>query len=166
MRELRAELPEGVDRRVGEALWRLEDARKRTLAVVAGLTDEQVDGAPVSGRNTIGSLLYHVAAIELDWLYADMLEEPFPDDTGEWFPLDVRDDAGDLVAVHEPLTRHLDRLAWVRARLVDRVSSFTAEQLDEEHENDGARSTPAWVLHHLAQHEAEHRGQIELLRDR
>jgi uncharacterized damage-inducible protein DinB len=26
--------------------------------------------------------------------------------------------------------------------------------------------TPAWVLHHLLQHEAEHRAQIAAIRDR
>lgn len=166
MRELRVHLPDGVDQRVGEALWRLEDARKRTLAVIAGLSEERVNDPPAIGRNTIGSLLYHVAAIELDWLYADILQEPFPEGVEEWFPVDVRNQAGELSNVSEPLARHAERMAWVRAQLVARISILPPEAMDEEHENDGTRSTPAWVLHHLAQHEAEHRGHIEMLRDR
>lgn len=166
MHELRARLPEGVDRRVGALLWRLEDERERTFLVLEGLSDERVNEPPAIGRNTIGSLLYHVAAIELDWLYADILQEPFPEGVADWFPVDVRDQAGDLSSVHEPLARLTERMTSVRAQLVARVSMLTSEALDEEHENDGAWTTPALVLHHLAQHEAEHRGHIELLRDR
>ena len=166
VREHRVDLPGGVDRRVGEALWRLDDARKRTLDVLGGVSDERLNEPATIGRNTIGSLLYHVAAIELDWLYADILQEPFPEGVEEWFPVDVRDQAGNLSSVREPLARHSERMGWVRAQVVARVRLLTPQALDEMHENDGARTTPAWVLHHLTQHEAEHRGQIELLRDR
>ena len=51
----------------------------------------------------------------------------------------------------------------MRGLLTTRVAALDPEVLDELHENDGARTTPAWALHHLTQHEAEHRGQIELL---
>lgn len=163
MRELQVHLPAGVDARIAEALWRLDDARQRTLARIEGVSDDQVDASPAIGRNTIGTLLYHVAAIELDWLYADILQEPFPDGCDDWFPVDVRTEAGDLSTVREPLARHLDRLKWVRTLLTTRIAALDPAVLDELHENGGARTTPAWVLHHLAQHEAEHRGQIELL---
>jgi uncharacterized damage-inducible protein DinB len=163
VRELRVDLPIGVDARVGEALWRLADARRRTLDLIRHLGDADVDAPPAIGRNTIGTLLYHVAAIELDWLYADILEAPFPDGSEGWFPVDVRTGDGDLSMVRDPLAKHLERLEWVRALLVAQLSPLAAAALDDVHENDGARTTPAWVLHHLAQHEAEHRGQIELL---
>jgi uncharacterized damage-inducible protein DinB len=165
VRELRVHLPDGVDPRVGEALWRLGDARQRTLDLLRRVTDEHLDAPPAAGRNTIGTLLYHLAAIELDWLYADILQEEFPKGADDWFPVDVRSDAGDLSDVRESLAKHLDRLAWVRSLLVTRVGALDPAALDELHENEGTQTTPAWVLHHLAQHEAEHRGQIELLLD-
>jgi uncharacterized damage-inducible protein DinB len=163
VRELRVDLPDGVDERVGEALWRLADARRRTLDLIRHLGDDDVDATPAIGRNTIGTLLYHVAAIELDWLYTDILQTPFPEGSDDWFPVDVRTGDGDLSTMREPLAKHLERLQWVRGRLVAELTPMTAAALDDVHENDGARTTPAWVLHHLAQHEAEHRGQIELL---
>lgn len=163
MREFRVHVLDGVDVRVGEAIWRLDDARQRTRQLLKGVSDDQVGASPAIGRNTIGTLLYHVAAIELDWLYADILQEPFPEGSDEWFPVDVRTEDGDLSTVQEPLAHHLERLAWVRTLLVTRLAALDPSALDELHENDGTHTTPAWVLHHLAQHEAEHRGQIELL---
>lgn len=114
------------------------------------------------GSNTIAALLYHVAAIELDWLCADILHEDFPPDAEAWFPADVRDDSGRLsTPAAEPLDRHIDRLAWVRRRLEDRFAAFDGAAFDKVQENDGVRSSPTWVLHHLAHHEAELRAQIQ-----
>ncbi|HVE95206.1 MAG TPA: DinB family protein, partial [Acidimicrobiales bacterium] len=104
-------IPDGLDARVGEALWRLRDTRQRTLDALRAVEPDWVERAPVVGENTIGTLLYHVALIELDWLYADLLHEPFPDDTPAWFPNDVRDAGGQLHPIAaEPLDRHLGRL--------------------------------------------------------
>jgi uncharacterized damage-inducible protein DinB len=130
--------------------------------VVGGVKVDWVDRPPAVGTNTIGTLLYHVAAIELDWLFADILHEEFPSDAEEWFPSDVRDDGGRLsVPPQESLARHLERLVWVRAHLDERVAGLNPSNLDRLRENDGTRSSPAWVVHHLTQHEAEHRGQIQ-----
>jgi hypothetical protein len=94
-------------------------------------------------------------------------QEPYPADIAPLFPTGTRDADGRLSAVlAKPLDAHLERLARVRDRLlaVFRVMS--------EGEFRRARSlpqydvTPEWVLHHLIQHEAEHRGHIGLLRVR
>jgi hypothetical protein len=49
---------EGYAPDVGAALWRLEDARARTLRVLDGLPAGAVDHQ--TGGNTIGTILYHV----------------------------------------------------------------------------------------------------------
>lgn len=157
-------LPDTVDARVGEALWRLHDTRQRTLEVLRTVEPGWMERMPVVGENTIGTLLYHVALIELDWLFADLLHEPFPSDAEAWFPTDVRDAAGLLRAISpEPLERHLERLAWVRSHLDQQVSQLDSADLDRVQEKKGVQSSGAWVLHHLAQHEAEHRGQIQAI---
>lgn len=79
----------GYDPSVGAALWRLEDARERTSAIVATLAPELVD-APVDG-NSIGTVLYHIALIETDWLYTDILGTDAPESLLRLFPHDHRD---------------------------------------------------------------------------
>jgi hypothetical protein len=143
VREFRIHLAEGLDPRLAEALWRLDDARRRTLDLLRDVDDQQVNAPPLLGRNTIGTLLYHVAAIELDWLYADILEEPFPKGADAWFPVDVRTAAGDLSRVREPLATHLERMTWVRALLETRVAALDPMVLDELHENQAISTTPA-----------------------
>ena len=154
--------PDGYAPAVGALVAMMEDCRDRTLRLVAELDAGMVDAPTPWHGNTAGSLLYHVAAIELDWLYSEIMAKDFPEEAWEWFPHDVREEGGRLTPVlGEPLDRHLDRLAWVRDRLRDEVRSLGDDDLHAIRETGGGRTvTPEWVFHHLLQHEAEHRGQL------
>jgi DinB superfamily len=86
----------GATPEVGRALWSLEDARRRTNVVLKNIDPASVDWQPDWALHSIGTLLYHIGAIELDWLYSDVLEQPFPAEIEALFPHDVRDDGGKL----------------------------------------------------------------------
>lgn len=153
-----AELP-GYPAEIGAALWRLQDARSRTLRLLAGVPAESVDRE--TRGNTIGAILYHLALIEADWLYTEILEAPVPDELAALFPADARDPAGILATVAgQTLDQHLDRLRTVRAALLDQLRGLTAADFHRPRRLPAYDVTPAWVLHHLAQHEAEHRGEL------
>jgi uncharacterized damage-inducible protein DinB len=156
------ERPEGYVPAAGLFLGMMEDCRERTLRLIDELHPARVDDPTPWHGNTAGSLLYHVAAIELDWLYAEIMAKDFPGETEEWFPHEVREEDGRLTPVlGEPLERHLDRLAWVRDRVREELRSLADEDLHAVRATDGGRTvTPEWVFHHLMQHEAEHRGQL------
>lgn len=150
----------GYPNPIGRDLARLEDARHRTLKAVQGLTQTQLDVEP-GGGNTVGTLLYHLAAIEADWLYVEVLEEGFPDDIVARFPVDVRDADGRLSPVSGvTLKTHTERLAFVRRRLLERFTGITEGDYRRARSLPDYDVTPEWVLHHLAQHEALHRGQM------
>lgn len=149
----------GYTPEVGAALWRLEDARHRTLRLLENMPDEYVDRDV--GGNSIGTILYHMALIETDWLYAEVLEEPYPEELMALLPADVRDTDGILTLVREEtLPQHLARLGTVRATLLERFHGVTAEEFHRPREFPQYTVSPAWVLHHLSQHEAEHRGEM------
>jgi uncharacterized damage-inducible protein DinB len=157
----------GYPEEVGTALWMLEDTRARTLAALDGIDPDHVDVLPPGGDNTIGALLYHVAAIELDWLCADVLIEDFPAWAYELFPDDVRTTIGHLAAAEGvPLADHLDRLARVRARLLEALRGLDLASYRRPARTGSGTVTPEWVLHHLRQHEGEHRGHLQEIRRR
>lgn len=160
MRELKIipELP-GYAPEVGAALWRLQDARNRTLELLKQMPPAYLDRE--TRGNTIGTILYHLALIETDWLFAEVLEEPYDAAIQALLPVDHRDGDGILSLVRdETLPQHLHRLNTVRETLFDRFRGMTAEEFHRPRELPAYSVTPAWVLHHLCQHEAEHRGEI------
>ncbi len=88
---------------VGRWIWALEDTRRRTLASLEGIALNALDlldwVSPVNG-NSIGLLLYHLASVEADWLYVEVLQQDFPADIQALLPFDMRDDQHRLTRVH------------------------------------------------------------------
>jgi uncharacterized damage-inducible protein DinB len=159
-RRLTLEFPDAKAPQVAPWLAALEDSRRRTLDALEGVAeDDLVRTGPQSG-NSIASLLYHIAAIEADWLFSEILEsaKPFP---AELFPFDVREEGGRLTPVTGmTLSEHLQRLASVRTLLLAELSGMEADELRRVRSLPDYDVAPDWVLHHLMQHEAEHRAQI------
>lgn len=153
---------------IARALWALEDTRRRTLEGVAGISQPAIDWAPPEGGNTIGSLLYHIPLIEADYLYVDVLGlDDYPAELATVFPWPDRDEGGLLTTVSGvDLAGHLRRMAWTRQWLLAAFAQMTPTAYRTPRSLPDYEITPEWTLHHLAQHEAEHRGQIGDLRKR
>jgi len=64
------------------------------------------------------------------------------------------------------LAEHLQRLAVVRGLLLDMFEAMDLAEFRRVRALPHYDVTPEWVLHHLMQHEAEHRSQIGSLRAR
>ncbi len=150
---------------IGRALWMLEDTRLRTLEALEGLDPQMIDWHPAPGINSIGALIYHVALIETSWLFEDVLQAEFPAEVLANFPYEDRDELGKLLqAAGMSLDDHLQRLRTVRAKTIAVFATMSREDFYRKRTLPLYEVTPEWVLHHLMQHEAEHRGQIEELR--
>ena len=66
-----------------------------------------------------------------------------------------------LTAVrHIPLSDHIQRLDDARTRLLDVYADMSLAEFRRVRHLSNYDVTPEWVLHHLIQHETEHRGQI------
>ena len=152
---------------IGRWLWALQDTRRRTMRELDGLSPAAIDWLPGDDESSIGTVLYHVAAIEADWLYVEVLEQPFPPEVAALFPYDIRDEHGHLTQVHGlNLEQHLRRLEIVRGLLLDVYQQMELPEFRRPRSLANYDVTPEWVLHHLMQHEAEHRSQIGALRAR
>ena len=150
---------------IAAALWAIEDARRRTLDALHDINPLVIDYKVSKLTNTIGTLLYHIAAIELDWLYSEVLELGVPKEMASRFQDDVRDANGRLIVVADkPLDEHLELLAVVRAELLGCFREMPLDDYRRPRSLEKYDVTPEWVLHHLMQHEAEHRGEVLTLR--
>ena len=152
---------------IGRALWRIEQARERLNELLDRVKPAMVDWEPGPHESTIGTVLYHIADIEADWLYAEVLEWPLPPELDALFTIPTRDADGRLTPVPGfALSALVERLESVRARLLEVYATMDLADFRRERALPPYDVTPEWVLHHLAQHEAEHRGQIGSILDR
>jgi uncharacterized damage-inducible protein DinB len=165
-RELLSLEPIADDPEVGRWLAAMEDCRRDTLAALVSVADDSMDVLPGDSDNSLGSLLYHVALVEADWLLADIFGEGDATEAEPaLLPFTDRDDGGHLTHVPgQLLDEHLERLAAVRVILLDRLRPMPSEDFHRVRGREHFDVTPAWVVHHLLQHEAEHRSEIVRLR--
>jgi len=152
---------------IGQWLWALQDSRQRTMEELDNVSPAMIDWLPPDNESSIGTVLYHMTDIEADWLYVEVLEQPLPSAVAALFPYATRDAQGRLTQV-QGISRadHLKRLETVRNLLLAVFQPMTLAEFRRVRSLPHYDVTPEWVLHHLIQHEAEHRSQIGALRIR
>lgn len=166
-REVLALEPIADDPEVGRWLAAMEDARRDTLRELETVSPEMLDWRPDAPLNSIGTLLYHIALVEASWLLEDIFEvDPGPEWLQALLPFEDRDGSGRLIQVDgEPLATRLERLGAVRRYLLERLRPMSNDDFHRIRHLERYDAAPDWVLHHLLQHEAEHRSHIAWLRD-
>jgi uncharacterized damage-inducible protein DinB len=155
----------GYPQAIGAGLWRLQDERERTLEALKDLPHTALDWQAAGLQNSIGTLLYHIAAIEIDWLYSEVLQADWTPEMEALYCYPVRNDEGRLYPVmNVRLKDHLARLEKTRQYLLDGFKEITLEDYRTPRNLPDYDVTPEWVIHHLIHHEAEHRGEILTIR--
>lgn len=155
-----SEVPE-----IGPWLWALQDARRRTLEDLEGLAPGVIGWTPSANDSSIASILYHIAYIEADWLYLEVLEKPIPEEVESHFGQGLRHEDGRLVQTREQTkAEHFERLEKIRALLLNVFQEMDLLDFRRPRSLPDYDVTPEWVLHHLLQHEAEHRSQMGAIR--
>lgn len=152
---------------IGPWLWALQDTRHRTMEELERVSPAMLDWRPPDNESSIGTILYHIADIEADWLYVEVLEQSLPPAVAALFPYATRDEQGRLTQVEGiSWDEHLERLKTVRGLLLDVFQQMDLSEFRRVRSFPHYDVTPEWVLHHLMQHEAEHRSQLGALRAR
>jgi len=146
----------------GLLLSQLEEGRARTLRVAGACPAQRLHQSSPAFPNSVAAHLAHLGAIELDWLYCDLLGQEIPQEALAGCPIaDVRDASGRLDAAEGASWEEL--LAWLEAcrqRLLDHCRTLQSSQLGTLVQGQEGSATPEWILAHLVQHEAEHRGVL------
>jgi uncharacterized damage-inducible protein DinB len=155
----------GGDPEVGRWLAGLEEVRRDTLKVLAEVPEDAVDRDPGDGGDSVGTVLYHVALVEADWVFTDVLDRE-ADIGRDLFPADDRTEDGHLSQIRgETLAQHLERLATTRSKIMAELRSMSVEDFHRVRARDDYDVSAAWVVFHLIDHEVEHRVRLSALRD-
>jgi hypothetical protein len=170
-REVLALQPIADDPEVGRWLAALEDGRRDTLRELEGLTPEMIDWYPSAPLNSVGSLLYHIGLVEASWVSEEILGDPEAAELAPLLPWPDREGPGQGGQRHlsridgQSLDEHLARLAAIRAYVLERLRPMSNDAFHAIRSFERYDAAPDWVIHHLLQHEAEHRSHIAWLRD-
>ena len=155
----------GLSPRIASYYAQLEDVRRETKRYVEGLSPPKLSWSPHSTVESIGTQLLHIAGVERSWIGEDIERRPMGEEWALAFPLRVN-----LPQVEgEPLEYFLEKLDAVREETRHTLSRLTDDDLAREIRTldsgpDADSYTIEWILYHLIEHEAHHRGQIALMK--
>lgn len=158
--------------RIAMLLAQMQDVRGDLLAQAERWDDSELDRPVVPGFMNPGALLLHIAEAESWWtriVLAGQGEGDPPSLPADALQPFVLDEEGEPVAGERPLVDYLGVLETTRNFTRDLLAGLDAESLGTEYAfraQDGQdyAFTLEWVLHHLVEHEAHHRGQLALMR--
>ena len=146
-----------------------DDQSRRLRETVAGLEIEHLEWQERPGRNTIGMLMAHLAAVEIGWLYvacAGLPRDDSPRVVQEHLGIDhfggmplPADGAHPESLKGRDLETYFDLLARARSATHERLKTWDDLSLDKTFGGDVTFSN-RWVLYHILEHFAGHLGQI------
>lgn len=158
---------DGLSREIGLLVAGLEEVRAQTVTFIADLSKDELAYRVLPGFHQIGALALHLAETEFWWIQTvfDGLETSV-DDRKQFHLNDTTEsdfalkgyDASDCIRI----------LSMAHERAVETLSGVPDGNLDilSAHPRNEPRfeSSLRWILHHLIDHEATHKGQIALIK--
>ncbi len=157
--------PPHLPQPIALGIWILIDARRRTLNYLRKIHQATIDYQPRTGAGTIGSLLYHLSATEMEWLHEDILQTSLPAAVQTLLPHpDVGEDGRLAVVVGATPDDHRARLTAVQVIFIDALTAMDEAAYQRSRKGPSGTFSAEWIVYHLAQHEAHHRGQIAMIR--
>ncbi|HYF01964.1 MAG TPA: DinB family protein [Patescibacteria group bacterium] len=161
---------DGMTPLVSHIFTMLEYARQTTLDTVRNLSIEQLDHMHDEKSNSIGTLLHHMAAVEV-WYQVFTFEDRdwFHDEAeaAEWGDALELNAKAKEIAHGKPLEYYVGKLNAVRQKTLEGFKKRNDAWLMEE--RPFLKEIPAnfyFMWFHVAEDEINHRGQIRWLRKR
>jgi uncharacterized damage-inducible protein DinB len=150
--------------------WMLEDVRKVTLKGIERLTEKQLFQPPTKGEYPIGAYLMHLAEAEVFWLQIltgtkidkEIKKRIYYD---SWMSPSKSDTESPKAPIK--INEYLEAIKEVRELLREYMFSLKDSDLDGfvlQRRKDGEHKIlRKWIIYHLIEHEAHHRGQMMFL---
>lgn len=159
----------GFPPQIGYYLSGLFEVRAQLIDAVKDLSNEEIATRAFPAAHSIGQLILHNAEAEWWWINYVIAGKEF-DEAGAQREVfwDVLLDE-DFASKNYSAGFCLEAADKVRAESLETLRNYQEEDLEKYfgwNKNDGSRRevTLRYVLHHLIDHEAQHKGQILMLK--
>jgi len=158
----------GLSTGIGYYLSGMEEVRQQVREAVTGIDSEAFGRPPFLGAHSIGALVMHIGEAEWWWMQCNVAGHQLTDEDRKAPYWDVLDDP-DAFARHgytpEFCLLELDK---IRNQTRDVLFSYGDKDLERiitvERRGETFEYSLRWILHHLIDHEAQHKGQILMLK--
>ena len=159
---------EGFTTEIGAYVNALAEVRSQVREIVSNMTPEQITRPAVPGAHPIGALLLHLGEAEWWWMQCIVSGRQMTAEDKQTAHWDVLLDPAIFAARNYTPEQCLDAIEHIRALSRLKLAALTDADLETIYSRMRGEvkmeHNLRWILHHLIDHEAQHKGQILLLK--
>ncbi|CAG9622948.1 DinB family protein [Sutcliffiella rhizosphaerae] len=166
MIDYRIQSMEDFSPKIGELVSMLQHTRAVTLEEVKNLREEDLDYLVDRSSNTIGSLLFHIASIELVHQVISFEQRDLNEmEQKRWnAALELGEAARDTI-IKNPIDYYLNELTKFREKTLTLLSGLDDDWLFKEQKwGNGVPYNNYYLWFHVMEDEINHRGQIRMIK--
>lgn len=161
--------PDNVSREIGFYFAGMEEVREQLREAVEGMSDDHIGSPAILGANAIGALVLHIGEAEWYWMRCVISGDKVTDEIRQSPYWDVLlEDPKSFSAKSYSAEFCLNEIKKIRQQTYKTLAAFTDSQLDRvfsfERSGETYELSLRWILHHLIDHEGQHKGQILMLK--
>ncbi len=157
----------GVSKEIGFYLSGMEEIRAQLRKAVSDLTDEELARRITPKAHQIGALILHLGETESWWIHSVVAEKELDDEAKRFAHWDDTTET-DFAEKNYSAKDCIERVDEISRMSHGILAGFSDEDLERmfgfDKEDKRLEVSLRWVLHHLLDHEATHKGQIMMLK--
>lgn len=157
----------GVSPEIGFYLSGIEKVRAQIREAAADLTQEELARRVTPTAHQIGNLILHLVECEASWIHETVGGRAL-DEEEKRFAHICDTTETDFAAKNYSAAECIERLDRIGRRSREILARFTDEDLEKffgfERGGKKYEASLRWILIHLVEHEATHKGQITMLK--
>jgi uncharacterized damage-inducible protein DinB len=152
---------------LGYYLAGMEEVREQVVEAVKDIADDQIGRLAFPGAHSIGALVLHIGEAEWWWMQCVFSGHTLTEEDSQMPYWDVLepDRFANLGFSSELCLQEVER---IRNQTRETLSSLNDDDLESittfERRGAAREHSLRWMLHHLIDHEAQHKGQILMLK--
>ena len=158
----------GLSTGIGYYLSGMEEVRGQVKAVVKSIPDDLIGKPAFLGSHSIGGLVLHIGEAEWFWMQMVVCGHELTEEDKQAPFWDVLDDVDGVARKGFTTEFCLQEIERIRNQTRDVLFSFSDKDLERiitfERKGETTEYNLRWILHRLIDHEAQHKGQILMLK--
>ncbi len=158
----------GLSTGIGYYLAGMEEVRSQLVAAVKTIPDDLIGKPAFLGAHSIGALVLHIGEAEWFWMQMVVGGHQLTEEDKKAPCWDILDDVEGVARNGYTTEFCLQEAEKIRNQTRDLLFGYNDKDLERiitfaRHEKTTEHNL-RWILHHLIDHEAQHKGQILMLK--
>jgi uncharacterized damage-inducible protein DinB len=158
----------GVSTQIGYYLGGMEEVRRQLVAAVKDIPDDVIGKPAFLGAHSIGGLVLHIGEAEWFWMQMVVSGRQLTEEDKKAPYWDILDDVDAVARNGYTAAFCLQEAEKIRNMTRDVLFSYNDKDLERiitfERNGETTEYNLRWILHRLIDHEAQHKGQIFMLK--